>query len=50
LLLSLVMIDATLVYWHLNSIDASGYGTAQALATSALVIPAMLLGRAIPMT
>ena len=50
MLLSLVIIDSTLIYWYLNTPDGAGYGAVHALATSALVIPAMLLGRVIPMT
>ena len=50
MLLSLVMIDATLIYWFLNTPDGASYGAAHAVATSALVIPAMLLSRVIPMT
>ena len=50
MLLSLVFIDSTLIYWYLNTPDAAGYGAAHAIATSALVIPAMLLSRFIPMT
>lgn len=50
MLLSLVVIDSTLVFWFLNTPDGASYGAMHALATSALVIPAMLLGRVIPMT
>ena len=50
MLLSIVIIDATLIYWFLNTPDFVGYGRAHALATAALVIPALLLSRAIPMT
>lgn len=50
MLLSLVIIDSTLVFWFLNTPDGATYGATHALATSALVIPAMLLGRVIPMT
>jgi 4-hydroxybenzoate polyprenyltransferase len=50
MLLSLVIIDATLIYWFLNTPEGASYGAAHAVATSALVIPAMLLSRAIPMT
>jgi len=49
LLLSYVMLDATLVLWKLHSQD-SWYGAAHALATAALVIPAILLSKFIPMT
>lgn len=50
MLLSLIIIDSTLVYWYLNIPIGASYGAAHALATAALVIPAMLLSRAIPMT
>ena len=50
MLLSLVIMDSTLVFWYLNTPDSAAYGAIHALATSALVIPAMLLGRVIPMT
>jgi hypothetical protein len=50
MLLSLVIIDSTLVFWFLNTPDGAGYGATHALATASLVIPAMLLGRVIPMT
>ncbi|RLS80963.1 MAG: hypothetical protein DWI02_04625 [Planctomycetota bacterium] len=50
MLLSLVILDSTLIYWFLNTPDAASYGAVHALATSALVIPAMLLSRFIPMT
>ncbi len=50
MLLSIVIIDATLIYWFLNTPDSIGYGRAHALATAALVIPALLLSRVIPMT
>lgn len=50
MLLSLVFIDATLVFWYLNTPEGASYGAAHALATAALVIPALLLSRAIPMT
>ena len=50
MLLSIVIIDATLIYWFLNTPDSVGYGRAHALATAALVIPALLLSRVIPMT
>lgn len=48
LLLSYVMLDATLVFWKSN--DSGPFGTGLALATSALIIPALLLSRFIPMT
>ncbi len=50
MLLSIVIIDATLIYWFLNTPESVGYGRAHALATAALVIPALLLSRVIPMT
>lgn len=50
MLLSLVFIDATLVFWFLNTPDAASYGAIHALATATLVIPALLLSRIIPMT
>jgi 4-hydroxybenzoate polyprenyltransferase len=50
MLLSLVILDSTLVFWYLNTPDGASYGAMHALATSALVVPAMLLGRLIPMT
>jgi len=43
MLLSYVMLDAALVYWHTGSGEL-------AFATACLVIPAMLLARFIPMT
>lgn len=50
MLLSLVILDSTLVFWFLNTPDAASYGAMHALATAVLVIPAMFLGRIIPMT
>ena len=50
MLLSVVILDATLIYWFLNTPDTVGYGRTHALATAALVIPALLLSRVIPMT
>ena len=50
MLLSLVVIDSTLVFWFLNTPDGARYGAMHAIATIALVIPAMLLSRVIPMT
>ena len=50
MLLSLVIIDSSLIYWYLNTADGAGYGAVHAICTSALVIPALLLSRAIPMT
>lgn len=50
MLLSLVIIDSTLVYWYLNIPEGAAYGAYHALATSALVVPALLIGRFIPMT
>ena len=48
MLLSYVMLDATLVFWKMY--ESGQVGTAHALATAALVIPAILLARLIPMT
>ncbi|MBS0202734.1 MAG: UbiA family prenyltransferase [Planctomycetes bacterium] len=48
LLLSYVMLDATLVFWKMN--DSGPFGTAVALGTAALIVPALLLSRFIPMT
>lgn len=50
MLLSLVILDATLIFWFLNTPEGAGYAAVHALATAALVIPAMLLSRLIPMT
>lgn len=50
MLLSLVLIDATLIFWFLNTPDNAGYGAVHALVTASLVIPAMILSRLIPMT
>lgn len=50
MLLSLVLIDATLVFWHLNSPAAGNFAAGHAMATALLLIPAMYLGRLIPMT
>ena len=50
MLLSLVFLDATLIFWYLNTPDAAGYGMVHALVTASLVVPALLLGRSIPMT
>ena len=50
MLLSLVMLDATLVFWWLNTPDSGHFGTIHALGTAVLVIPAMLISRLIPMT
>jgi len=50
MLLSLVILDSTLVYWFLNIPEGAQYGAYHALVTSALVVPALLLGRFIPMT
>lgn len=49
LLLSYVMLDATLVLWKLHSPDSS-WGAAHALATAFLIIPAMILSKFVPMT
>ncbi len=48
MLLSYVMLDATLVFWKMS--ESGQLGSAHALATAALVIPALLLSRLIPMT
>jgi 4-hydroxybenzoate polyprenyltransferase len=50
MLLSHAMLDATLVYWFLSGANATNLGTVHAMATAALVIPAMFLSRYIPMT
>ena len=50
MLLSLVILDSTLIYWHLNTPAGLGLGASHAIAASLLVIPAMLLSRVIPMT
>ena len=50
MLLSLVILDSTLIFWFLNTPDAAGYGAVHAMATAFLVVPAMLLSRVIPMT
>ena len=50
MLLSLVFIDATLVFWFLNAPATAKYGASHALATAVLVVPALLLGRVIKMT
>jgi 4-hydroxybenzoate polyprenyltransferase len=50
MLLSLVIMDSTMIYWHMNTPALASVGAAHAIVTSALVIPAMLLSRAIPMT
>lgn len=47
LLLSYVMLDATLVYWNMSG---DGYGLWHALATAGLIVPALVLSRFIPMT
>ena len=47
LLLSYVMLDATLVYWKMHD---HPFGSIHALATAALIFPAMILSRFIPMT
>jgi UbiA prenyltransferase family protein len=48
MLLSYVMLDATLVFWKMS--ESGQVGSLHALATAALVIPALLLSRLIPMT
>lgn len=50
MLLSLVCLDATLVFWFLNRPELAQYGSYHALATASLLIPAVLLGRVIRMT
>ena len=50
MLLSLVILDSTLIYWHLNTPAGLGLGASHAIAASLLVVPAMLLSRFIPMT
>jgi 4-hydroxybenzoate polyprenyltransferase len=47
LLLSYVMLDASLVYWKMYD---SPLATGHAMTTAALIIPAMVLSRFIPMT
>ncbi|MEI8383197.1 MAG: UbiA family prenyltransferase [Planctomycetota bacterium] len=48
LLLSYVMLVATVVFWKMA--EQGTYGTGHALLTAALVIPALILSRFIPMT
>lgn len=48
LLLSYVMLDATIVFWKMT--DSGPFGTGHALVAAALILPAMLLARFIPMT
>ena len=48
LLLSYVMLDATVVFWKLS--ESGPYGAAHALVTASLILPAMTLARFIPMT
>lgn len=48
MLLSYVMLDATLVFWKMS--EQGQLGAAHAWATVALLIPALLLSRFIPMT
>lgn len=48
LLLSYVMIDATLVFWKFA--NSGPYGTGHAILVSLLIVPAIILGRFIPMT
>lgn len=48
MLLSYVMLDGALVFWKMS--ESGQLGAAHALATAALVIPALLLSRLIPMT
>lgn len=48
LLLSYVMLDATVVFWKMA--EEGSFGTGHALLTAALIIPALILSRFIPMT
>ncbi len=48
LLLSYVMLDATIVFWKMA--EEGSFGTGHALLTAALIIPALILSRFIPMT
>ena len=48
MLLSYVMLDATLVFWKMS--EQGQLGAAHAWATAALIVPALLLSRLIPMT
>lgn len=48
LLLSYVMLDATIVFWKMA--EEGSFGTGHALLTAALILPALLLSRFIPMT
>ena len=48
LLLSYVMLDATIIFWKM--VEEGSYGTGHALLTAVLIIPALLLSRYIPMT
>jgi 4-hydroxybenzoate polyprenyltransferase len=50
MLLSLVFMDAALIFSFLNTPESASYGAYHALATACLVIPAMFLSRMIPMT
>jgi hypothetical protein len=50
MLLSLVVIDSTLVFWFMNTPESGGLGAVHALSTAALVLPAMFLSKLIPMT
>ena len=50
MLLSLVIMDSTLIFWYLNTPNGAGYGAVHALATAALVLPVLLLSKVIPMT
>jgi len=50
MLLSLVMMDATLIYWSVNTPEGAGFAVIHAMAAALLVAPAMLLSRYIPMT
>ena len=48
LLLSYVMLDATVIFWKMA--EEGVFGTGHALLTAALIIPALVLSRFIPMT
>ena len=48
MLLSYVLLDATLVFWKMS--ESGTVGAIHAILTAALVIPALLLSRMIAMT
>jgi len=48
LLLSYVMLGATVIFWKMG--NTGMYGTGHAMATAALILPAIVLSRFIPMT